>query len=182
MVSDENVSFKEVAKLFSVDPVLAGQVLQHVRGAKCRNEQRLFHNFNLERNLQCLGRETHGVVAGLVAQFARKRRRSRRGIAGRLKMRHDLEIASEHRQRLLGEAVLFHPRLWEREAGGLQRSRIPGEAERNQVFIRGRVAVDVVPGAQFQRQRGIDRCTLLGNHFTRWNEVKDVALRERLRP
>lgn len=28
MVSDENVSFKEVAKLFSADPVLAGQVLQ----------------------------------------------------------------------------------------------------------------------------------------------------------
>jgi HD-like signal output (HDOD) protein len=28
MVNDENVSFKEVAKLFSADPVLAGQVLQ----------------------------------------------------------------------------------------------------------------------------------------------------------
>jgi HD-like signal output (HDOD) protein len=28
MVTDENVSFKEVAKLFSLDPVLAGQVLQ----------------------------------------------------------------------------------------------------------------------------------------------------------
>jgi HD-like signal output (HDOD) protein len=28
MVTDENVSFKEVAKLFSADPVLAGQVLQ----------------------------------------------------------------------------------------------------------------------------------------------------------
>lgn len=28
LVSDENVSFKEVAKLFSLDPVLAGQVLQ----------------------------------------------------------------------------------------------------------------------------------------------------------
>jgi len=28
MVSDENVSFKEVAKLFSADPVLTGQVLQ----------------------------------------------------------------------------------------------------------------------------------------------------------
>src|ERR1700739_1231732 len=28
MVNDENVSFKEMAKLFSADPVLAGQVLQ----------------------------------------------------------------------------------------------------------------------------------------------------------
>src|SRR5580693_8434244 len=28
MVNDENVSFKEVARLFSADPVLAGQVLQ----------------------------------------------------------------------------------------------------------------------------------------------------------
>lgn len=28
LVADENVSFKEVAKLFSVDPVLAGQILK----------------------------------------------------------------------------------------------------------------------------------------------------------
>jgi len=97
-------------------------------------------------------------------------------------VRHDLKIAGEHRQRLFREAVLFHPWLREREAGRLQRSGIPGEPQRNQVFIRRRVAVDVVAGTQIQRQHGIDRRTWLRNHFSRRREVKDVALCERLRP
>ena len=142
----------------------------------------LFHNLNLLRNIQRLGRQTHGVVASLVTQFAGERRGPRRGIGGDLEMRHDLEIAGEDRQRLLREAVLFRAGLREGEAGRLQRSGIPGEPQRNQVFIRGRIAVDVITRAQIQRQHGIDRRTWLRDHFTRRREVKDVALRERLRP
>jgi hypothetical protein len=40
----------------------------------------------------------------------------------------------------------------------------------------------VVTGAQIQRQHGIHRRTGLRNNFTRRREIKDVALREGLRP
>jgi hypothetical protein len=39
----------------------------------------------------------------------------------------------------------------------------------------------VITGTQIQRQHGIDRGAWLRNYFTRRREVKDVALRERLR-
>ncbi len=142
----------------------------------------LFHNLNLLRNIQRLRRQTHRIIAGLIAQFAGESRGSGRGAGGRLKVRHDLEIAGEHRQWLFREAVFFHARLREGEAGNLQRSGIPGEPQRNQVFVRGRIAVDVVTRAQVQRQHGIDHRAWLRNHLARRREVKDVALRERLRP
>ena len=53
-----------------------------------------------ERNIQRLGRQTHGVVAGLIAQFAGERRWPGHGVGGRLEMSHDLEISVEHGKRL----------------------------------------------------------------------------------
>jgi len=143
---------------------------------------KLFHNLNLLRNIQRLGRQTHGIVAGLITEFAGQCSGSRRGIGGSLEMRDDLEVATEYRQWLFREAVFFHARLRESEAGNLQRSGIPGEPQRNQVFIRGRIAVDVVTRAQIQRQHGIDHRARLRDYLTRRREVKDVALREGLRP
>ncbi len=57
----------------------------------------LFHDLDLQRYVQCLGRQAHGTVAGLIAQLAGQGLRTRLGIRGRLEMRHDLEFAGVDR-------------------------------------------------------------------------------------
>ena len=97
-------------------------------------------------------------------------------------MSHDLKISAEYGKWLFRKAVFLHPRLGEVEARGRERSGIPGQAERDQVVIGRRVAIDVIAGAQFEWERGIDDGAGFRNHLPRRRVVKDVALRERLRP
>ena len=75
-----------------------------------------------------------------------------------------------------------HLAVSEKKAGGLERAGVPGKPQRDQIIVGRRVAVDVVAGAQIQWQRGINRGAGFRHHFARRRVVKDVALREGLRP
>ena len=140
----------------------------------------LFHDFHLERNIQGFGRQAHCIVTGLIAELAGQRRRSRRRSGGRLEVGDNFKIAGEDRERLLGKSVFLHARLGKRKAGGFERARVPGEAQRNQVFVRGCVAVDVIAGPQLHGQRGIDSGARLRGNLLRGQVVEDVSLREGL--
>ena len=144
--------------------------------------EQLLHDLYLQRNVQCFGRQAHAVVASLVAEFPGHRDRARGCVGGGLEMRHDLEISAEHGKRLFREAVFLHPGLREVKARRGERPAVPGEPEGNQVVIGRRVAIDVIAGAQLERQGGIDRGARFRNHLAGRRVVKDVALRESLCP
>src|SRR5689334_22548574 len=86
--------------------------------------------------LDGLRRETSSVATCLVAQLAYGCAGTGLGIRRHFKVRHDVEIACKHRQRLFAELVLLKRRLRVGNLPAFERTGgVPGELQRNQVLI-----------------------------------------------
>ena len=89
------------------------------------------------------------LVTGLKTQLAIHQSHARLGRGRSFKFGHDLEPAAEHRYRLLRERIVLQQRFRIDDLLGFQRPFDPRQFERDQIFVGGLVAVDVVTCAQF---------------------------------
>ena len=106
---------------------------------------RVLLNIDTERHFRRPWRQAFLVIAGLVTQLAGHHRGPGRGSRRRLEVSNDFEGTAENRQRRRRKIVLLKLGFRIDNLNGLERLFGPSQFQRDQIFVRRLIAVDVIP-------------------------------------
>lgn len=98
---------------------------------------------DIRRQLHVNGfrRKAFFVIAGLIPELTIHNGRPWGSVGSRLKLRHNIKAAGINGDRLFRKFKLLHLRLWIDNLFRFERAFGPGELERNQIFVRWRIAI-----------------------------------------
>src|SRR5205814_9258710 len=83
--------------------------------------------------------------------------------------------------RVRGELVLLHMSIWEDHFRRLKGTRLPGQPQRNQISLAGRVAVDVISRLEQHRNSDVQRGAGLRLNLLQRANREYVSLRQTAR-